>query len=106
MVLYKVHILPFPDFVKFVIILLCKSGNIFLNRKSKSHIIRQGCVVVLCKTSSGSKNCWKQIYSSVLGAITQKPRPNIDYATPCVCNAGFLSNQHENGQAIARWIAN
>ena len=31
-------------------------------------------------------------------------RPNIDYATPCVCNADLLSNQHENGQAIARWI--
>ena len=41
-------------------------------------------------------------------AITKNrfSRPNIDYATPCVCNAGLLSNQHENGQATARWIAN
>ena len=42
---------------------------------------------------------------------SQKPkkrfsRPNFDFATPCVCKAGLLSNQHENGQAIARWIAN
>ena len=28
------------------------------------------------------------------------------YATPCVCNAGLLSNQHENGQVVVHWIAN
>ena len=31
---------------------------------------------------------------------------NIDFAIPCVYNVGLRSNQHENGQAIVRWIAN
>ena len=34
------------------------------------------------------------------------PPPKIDYATPCVCNVALLSNQHENGHAIAHWKSN
>ena len=72
----------------------------------------EGVVAVAGNCRDGVQAGWAKAGVALPGEAeqTRHNQKIVDYATLCVCNAGLLSNQHENGQAIAiyiaRWIAN